>query len=381
MSSVHPKTTDPTIPTLTTDALRLEKFREDVARLRASVDADLVYRPGQPAPVQIAGVQCYTGEQVVALYKPGPQHDCTSQEWYECRHKVREWVGLSLPASPSTTLRRIILTTAFVSSCMRDDVPLNAEAMLTPERVEQYVALYPRRSLRSLSTLRSELRSVGIAATTRAAWPRPPADYGSRNAAAPYSGATIAAYWDACLAQSTSHRRHVMATILSLGLGAGLRRAEMYELRTSHVVHHPVHEGLLVVVLPDRLVPLRHEVSDMVLHLCDEEPTGRLIGGAGTGKSLTDPLGRMREALDVPASLPLLNLSRLRTTWAVACLSDGANLAEFQRMAGTKSGRVLEKFAGFISPRDTNDDWMLPASGTRSATSPMPGLPMDGGNA
>ena len=80
MSSVHPKTTDPTIPTLTTDALRLEKFREDVARLRASVDADLVYRPGQPAPVQIAGVQCYTGEQVVALYKPGPQHDCTSQE-------------------------------------------------------------------------------------------------------------------------------------------------------------------------------------------------------------------------------------------------------------------------------------------------------------
>lgn len=374
MSSAHPISV--TTPTAEPGApQRLSAFHAEVERVRASLDGELVFHPDRPKPCRVGGVMCHTSAQVIAAYVPSPSHPCTQSEWRKISGLVRDCVRLSVTASPTTTLARMQTSTAFVAWCLRSDVPLHAEVMFTPPRVEQYVATQmAHRNPRGQASVRTELRCVARACTTRAGWDRPAArlDTG-RRVGPPYSSDEVTGLWDAALAQSTGRRRHVLATVLTLGLGAGLSNTEMFELRSSQVLEHPLHDGLLVLALVDRLVPVRHDVTDMLLHLCDAQPTGRLIGGRAEKVLSRNQIRTMITHLDIPASLPPVTVRRLRTTWAVACLSAGVNPTEFCHMAGISahSGSSLTHYLPYVPLRDHDDAWMLTAAGQ----------PMGGGNA
>lgn len=341
-------------------------FAADVDQVRARIAPEVVFTPGQASPCNVGGLICRTSADVVAAYKPGPSTGCTSQEWSAIGDFVRACVGACAPCAPATAQRQMMTATHFVAWCVRNDVPLDAEAMFTPARVEHYVTTQlGHTSSRSQATTRSYLRVVGMACTRRASWIANPAPYNGKRTTRPYTREQIAAYWDSCVAQSTPVRRRAMACMLTLGLGAGLRAVELFELRAEQIIEHPAHDGVLVVVLMDRLIPVRHEMSDMLIHLCDETLAGRLIGDSAKRVTARPQLHKIIDTLVIPESLPALTMTNLRSTWAVACLADGMNPAEFAAVAGTIGATTFSLYTRFVPMRD---EWMRVAAGMATMT-------------
>lgn len=223
-----------------------EDLEAQIRGIRASMTDHPLTRTRGVRPARAGGVVCYDDQQDITSYVPGPQHVCTQEQWAEIGAFVRDAVRKAPPTTPLGALGRMSNTTSFVRWCLLADVPLTVESIFTPTRVEAYTAELTRsgRSPRAVSSVRSTLRTVGIACTKKAPWPRPPAQLrrgGYVNA--PYSAEDISQFWEACLAQPTRHRRHVMATILALGLGCGLSSYELYFLETSHIIEHPNTRG------------------------------------------------------------------------------------------------------------------------------------------
>ena len=339
-------------------------FDAAVDAVRASQRAT-TGKAGEFPPVRAGGVTCTTPAEVFAAYRPAGRHETSNEVWQEIGGFVRECVSKAPCDSPATAKARMSYATAFVAWCHAQDVPLGAEAVFTPERVETYaVAVLAGRPKRSAAVIRGALRTIGLACTKKAAWPRPATPL-RQNAylAAPYNASEVAGYWAAADAQATRHRTHVFRALLALGLGAGLSSTEMFDLHAAHVLTYPDVSVVRVIVLPDRLVPVRHDLTGVLDGLCEAQPEGRLLGGrASEAAAVKNKAGALRRGLDIPAWLPALSLSRLRTTWAVAVLSVPVTIAEFHAMAGTTSAKSIEAYTRHVRTRD-DTQWMRAAAG------------------
>ena len=350
----------------------LTAFDAAISRARSTYPTTHAERHG-PA-VRAGSRTCGTPEEVFAAYRPAGRHETSNEVWQEIGGFVRDCVSKTPCDSAATAKARMSYATAFVTWCHTQDVPLLAEAVFTPERVETYaVAVLAGRPRRSVAVIRGALRTIGIACTKRAAWPRPATPL-RKNAylAAPYATADVAGFWSAADAQATGRRTHVFRTLLTLGLGAGLSSAEMFDLHADQVLTHPDVPDVRVIVLPDRLVPARHDLTGVLDGLCEAQPGGRLLGGrTSEAAAVKNKAGALRRGLDIPASLPDLSLSRLRTTWAVTVLSEGVTVAEFLRMAGTTSAKSLELYIPHVRVR-TEPEWLRLAAGTAHAAEKTP---------
>lgn len=343
-------------------------FGAAVDAVRASQRAT-TGKVGEFPPVRAGGATCATPAQVFTTYRPAGRHETSNEVWQEIGGFVRECVSKAPCDSPATAKARMSYAAAFVAWCHAQDVPLRAEVVFTPERVETYaVTVLAGRPKRSVAVIRGALRTIGFACTKRAAWPRPATPL-RENAylAAPYAPEEVAGYWAAADAQATRHRTHVFRALLTLGLGAGLSSAEMFDLHAAHVLTHPEVSDVRVIVLPDRLMPMRHDLTGVLDGLCEAQPEGRLLGGrASEAAAVKNKAGALRRGLDIPASLPALSLSRLRTTWAVTVLSEGITVAEFLRMAGTTSAKSLELYIPHVRVRGESE-WLRLAAGNANA--------------
>lgn len=316
-------------------------------------------------PVRAGGRTCFTPQEVFMAYVPGPQHEVSPDIWAEIGSFVRQCVSKATCESPATAKTRMSYAAAFVGWCHRHDVPLRAEAVFTPERVEAYAfSALKGRPPRSVAAIRGALRTIGFACTKKAPWSRPPTAL-RKNAylAAPYTPEEIEGYWACTDAQATPRRQHIFQLLLAAGLGAGLSSRETFELHASDILTHPEHDQLRIIVLPDRMVPLRAGFTTIMDEACARVPDGRLVGGrVSDAATVKDPLAKFRTPLDIPASLPRLSMSRLRTTWAVTVLSTPITITEFHQVAGTTSAKSLELYAQYVHVRD-EAEWMCAAAG------------------
>lgn len=154
-----------------------------------------------------------------------------------------------------------------------------------------------------------------------------------------------------------------MTTMLALGLGSGLRVSEVLAVSAStHIRLHPKDHRLCVVILEDRTVPVLTTYAPVVLDLCQRYPEGPLIGPHKVNTK--DPMGVVRKNLEIPASLPRLSMSRLRTTWMASVLMQpDIRISEFMVLAGTVSSRTLESIAPFIPYRTADDEYLFKGAG------------------
>lgn len=344
---------------------RLE-FDQVVERVRAEQRIDPRWRSStQPPPVRAGGVTCWTSAEVYAAYVPGPQHEVSRELWAEIGAFVRRCVSQAPCTSPATARTRMSYATSFVAWCHAQDVPLAAERVFTPERVETYaIGVLSGRADRSVGSIRGALRTIGIACTTKAAWSRPVTPL-RRNAylALPYTADETQALWEVAEAQRNARARRYFRTLLATGLGAGLASNEVAALSARDVLHHPVNPRLWVIVLPARLVPVRQDVTAVLKELCASQPEGPLLGErVSEAAAVKHRSHALRRHLDIPRGVPQLSLSRLRTTWATAVLSEGVTIAEFLQMSGTTSAKSLELYLPHIRVR-TDVEWMSIASG------------------
>lgn len=253
----------------------------------------------------------------------------------------------------------------FLSWALEQGQTLEAETVFTPDLVERFCVVSAKHlSRRTMGNYRSALRSVARANTRRAPWPPEPRPYTDHvHLAPPYTEDEIAAYWRVAEAQATEHRRRIMTTMLTLGLGAGLRVTELMAVTAAeHIRLHATDDRLWIVVLEDRTVPVLSRYVSSLRDLCLRYPTEPLIGPHKTTSK--DPLGVVRRRLEIPDYLPTLSMSRLRTTWMATVLQQpDIRISEFMLMAGTVSSKTLECIAPFIPYRAKDDEYLFKGAG------------------
>lgn len=126
------------------------------------------------------------------------------------------------------------------------------------------------------------------------------------------------------------------------------------------VARHPGDPRLVVILLDDRVVPVRTQYVEELLALCRRFPEGPLVG---THKATAkDPLEALRQGAqwtDWVAFRP----ARLRTTWMADVLAQDVRVSEFMKMAGTVSSKSLEVIAPYVAQRIERDEYLVAAAG------------------
>ncbi|MCM3555597.1 hypothetical protein M3697_10830 [Janibacter melonis] len=303
--------------------------------------------------IGVRGQECRSAAEVITAYRPSRSR-VDDSEWAAIGPMVRRVVSAVGYDSPATALLAMRSATGFAMWALTGDLPLEEERLFTPARVEQYAAVGMKGlSPRSRSTTRGALRRIGRAATSRAPWTAEAHVYRGHVLAPPYTPEEIVGYWEAAGTQATERRSRVLTTVLTLGLGAGLRSREMVWVTPSALGRHD--GGLVTINLPDRVVPVRAALAPTLLDLIEDEPHRPVIGRVSAGAR--DPLERCRKGVELPARLPRLVVSRLRTTWAVDVLRSGLRLSEYLSIAGTTSAKTLEAMVPYIGVRDDEQVW------------------------
>jgi len=196
-------------------------------------------------------------------------------------------------------------------------------------------------------TARTNLRFVaagyGVAVEPR------PVPLRRTRAKAPYSPGEVDAWFALAAAQPTVARRHRLAGLLCLGLGAGLERAELRGVTGGHV--QPRSGGVIVAVegRRPRVVPVLACYHQPLLAAAAFAGDGFICGGTSpTRKNVTSNLvDRLAGGTD----LGRLDVGRLRATWLVEHL-DRLGLAALLTAAGITCSQRLGDLAAALPTPD-----------------------------
>jgi integrase len=264
---------------------------------------------------------------------------------------AREAVRAASPKSPARA--RALLFAASRLAAFGESVGLEpcAEVLLHPSVIERFIVwgegtLSPP----TRRTLRTNLRHLARAAS---AYRQPaPVALPRERAKAPYGEGEIAGYLALARAQPSPARRMRASALICLVAGAGLVGAELRHLRGVDVIERS--GGLLVVVGGPRarVVPVLWRFHQPLMAAAAFAREGYLIGGSDPSrKNLTDALTR---SLSRDASLPRLEVGRLRATWLVAC-ARLVGLGAFMRAAGICCSQRLGDLVAHLPEIDEQD--------------------------
>jgi hypothetical protein len=164
---------------------------------------------------------------------------------------------------------------------------------------------------------------------------------------APYSEAEIANLCSWARGQNTTRRRHDAAVMVYAGLGAGLKDAELRELRVQDVVID--EEGVMLFVRGphERVVPVLHRWEDRFAEFVDYvggpdrylfrpnvRRTGQLVSGSFVAYST-------RTAVQP-------TLQRMRVTWIVHHLASQTPLPGLMLAAGITSLESMRRYMRYL---------------------------------
>lgn len=310
--------------------------------------------------VSVGGHRISDPRTVVEVYEPTPA-SVSPDEWGLIRSPVRAAVRRADHATPRAALFAMRYTTQLTVWAIRNDVPLDMSRILSPDRIDRFVAIVLRQLCSSSkSSVRSHLRRVAWAqsgaSSTAVKYPRPTA------LSAPYSRDEIKGFWEAAQAQSNDRRQRVLTTILTLGIGAGLTASEILSVSAAqNIRQHPDDKRLWVIVLAERTVPVRADYVEALMALSSEYSQGPLIGRVS--RRVNDPMGAMLKGVELPAHLPPIRCRRLRITWMVSILASDLRISEFQAVAGTVSAKSLEGLAPYVPVRANASEYLFKAAG------------------
>ncbi|MCT1616439.1 hypothetical protein [Kocuria marina] len=316
-----------------------------------------------PKHLVLGGVVMTTPGEVLEHYTP-PTHKVPSAVWKRIRPLAVECVGKGKYQSVHGVHFALRIVARFLAWGLDQGIPLDAETIFQPERIEQFIAERESHSAKhSQANYRAALTGVGRACTKRAPFAPEPTRYADHvRVSAPYTEAELAGYWEAVDHQSTEHRSHVLRCILLLGHGAGLRVSEMLRV-TAADVFLLRSAPIASIKTEGRIAPVLGQYTEPLREVCAARPEGPLIGT--TKATAKDPLGQLRKGIVIPDYLPTLTASRLRTTWLLHILNNGASLHEAMSLSGVKSAATLEAIAPYTKARWADDEYLIVASGVR----------------
>lgn len=279
------------------------------------------------------------------------------EAWAMIRPRLLEWMEQIGPAPVALTKDLLFNLTRLAAHCWEQGWDLTPETVLSEAIVEHHIALRVRKGHADNPHARTTLRQarltlvdgepLGVRFTRpqrhRSPAPFDPADYSRIES------------W-AKSRRDANHRRTACA-IAALGMGAGLRAAEMAGVRRADVLHLPGGLSVNVTVGHPRTVPLLHDWEPL-LHLALEEAgetdhlvgvTGEVSGGNYVGDFTTKSGG--------PDS------RRMRVTWLVTHLQFGTPLDLLLATAGNTTLDSFQRYLDHVQRDSESADRLMRGSG------------------
>ncbi len=218
--------------------------------------------------------------------------------------------------------------------------------LLHPSSIERFTTCAPGLSGAARRTLRTNLRFIA----RRVVPHLDPADapLPRERAKAPYLATETSGYLALADAQPTLARRSRAASLVCLGAGAGLIRADLRCVRGTDVIARS--GGVIVTVRggrAPRAVPVLASYHDRLLAAAAFAGECFLTGGTEPERgNITNPLTR---SLAGGGGLPPLDTSRLRATWLAEC-AQLIGLPEFLHAAGISCCQRLGDITAGLDP-------------------------------
>ena len=213
----------------------------------------------------------------------------------------------------------------------------------------------------SVQRHRTRLRRIGVGYGTVEKLARTQFPHHTHTGGEPYTRAELDRWWEVASSQKTAHRSRLLRATVALGAGAGVTTAEMANLRTRDFSAHPAYPDLLLVHLPDRVVPVDAAWVERVRQIVDDAPSEYLFGTYHT--QTKDLLAYVKSKAIIPDDVPALTIRRLRTTYAVSLLTRRVSVSEFMAIFGNSTAISFERLARFVPARWDDAEYLRVAAG------------------
>lgn len=280
-----------------------------------------------------------------ALEQYTPRRDVVDASTWARVRPVALDVAMTWDGAVSTALNRMPALAQFLAWADEAGLPLTAEVLWTEDRIEAFCATL---NVPSVSTYRSFLRRIARAnASRRAIWNASPETFERKPSRLVYTDEQVAEYLRLVDVQATERRRFVLASVLNLCLGFGLRTRELFTLAPTDVRER---DGLVLCHLPDRVIPARAEHAGAIVELAASVETRFFLADH---QRPSEDMGGLLENVDIPRYLPRPSVRALRNTWVVSLMSAGnLTLREVYVVAGLTSGSAIDTLLPLLPVRE-----------------------------
>ncbi|MHB8335634.1 MAG: hypothetical protein ACYDEH_12165 [Acidimicrobiales bacterium] len=212
---------------------------------------------------------------------------------------------------------------------------LELETVFSEDLVWAFLAQRPKGGLDHSKHLWRLVRSHGAVSPTANAASRTPRQvYQS-----PYSPDEMAALLEFAQSLTNEYRRATLLTLVALGAGCGITRQRVRDVRASDVHLHGealfVRVGHCAKVLP--------AFTELLAAACVRRPEGNLVPSGKT--NVTERCAGWTEGR---RGVPVYSTDRLRATYIVALMDNGASLTELMAWTGLKGCDALEPYLHFV---------------------------------
>jgi len=255
--------------------------------------------------------------------------------WAEIGPLVTTLAEAGAQASPYGAKKLASVLTQLAVWCRERGFVLDAESLLHPNTIEQFVNVGCARLKKGTrANYRSQLRSVGEQVLGGPLYPPRGVPQRTSDPVEPYSADEVAALVGWANGLPTEHMRHNVKVLLALGLGAGLKSEEVKVAVGSDIVSDD--DGVVITTCrdPSRLVPVTRRWEDDIRTLADAAGHHPLFRPNRASVQRND----VTHFIDAcPRSdAPRLNTHRLRATWVVGHLHTGTPLHVLSEAAGVR---------------------------------------------
>lgn len=282
-------------------------------------------------------------------------HSLNDADWALVRPIVEEIMRRGHIRGNWTFRQHLSDVTLFVAWAIRHGHPLDLRSILDHDLIEEWA----RVELASLApatrrTRRSRLRSLASQLNPGPKAPGRGVPIPRQAIRPPYQPREEAAIVRIARTQPSEAKRRAMCLLVGLGFGAGLDSTDLRELTPAHVDDRGAN-GIWINVpgARPRVVVVRRRYEELVrIGVRGVKPNAVLIGRSPDRKAITTSVLANAEIL---GDAPLIEQTRMRSTWLVELMLAPIPLAVIMSAAGLASARSLTDLLPYAAERQGLD--------------------------
>lgn len=291
-------------------------------------------------------------EQAVRRYRPNA---IRPEDWEPVAAFTRQ-IALELhPAEVRRATEAMRTLSQFTVWAHRQGMPLDTEAVFSPDVVERYIAVGCQHLAESSrATRRADLRRFSMTVTRRAPWAPLPQRMRAEYTIVPYTAPEVSRLLEIAVTQPTPLQRRRLSALLALGLGTGVYPSEARAATTDDLVDVQGRLCLRITGARPRIVPVTPPHASVLGSIRRDHPATPILGFVARDWDRA-PLGHLLEDIVRPPDCPDLKAHRLRATWMLHHLTNRVHLNGLAQMAGMRSWKSFGHLMRFLPPIDQAD--------------------------